>query len=109
VHSRKDGLAQFLYLQLQNRIAAAIGDLPDQERLVLTLYYYEKLSLVHIGIAIGEPETRTSQIYASALVNLRSRLQDKFAEWQPTIHTSARPPTNGSGSVKKRVPPDEHE
>jgi hypothetical protein len=71
----------------------------------MTLYYYEELSLVQIGIAIGESYIRASQIYASALLNVRSRLQDAVGKWQPSIQTRARPPTNGSGSVKKMVPP----
>jgi hypothetical protein len=104
---RNDGFVGFLYLQFQNRIAAAINDLPEQERLVMTLYYYEELSLVQIGFAIGEPYPRASQIYASALLNLRSRLRESIGTWQPTTHTSARPPTNGSGSMKKTVPPQD--
>jgi hypothetical protein len=43
VRSFEDGLGRFLYLQFQNRIAAAINELPEQERLVMTLYYYEEL------------------------------------------------------------------
>jgi hypothetical protein len=98
---RKDGLIRFLYLQFQNRIAAAVNDLPEQERLVMTLYYYEELSLGQIGFAIGEPYARASQIHASALLNLRSRIRESVSTWQPTTQTSARPPTNGSGSLKR--------
>jgi hypothetical protein len=105
VRSFEDGLGRFLYLQFQNRIAAAINDLPEQERLVMTLYYYEELSLVQIGFAIGEPYPRASQISASALLNLRSRLRDSIGTGQPTIHTSARPPTDGSESVMISFPP----
>jgi hypothetical protein len=105
VDSRNDVLVQFLYSRLRKRIAAAINDLPKQERLVLTLYYYEKLSLAEIGITIGESYTRASQIYASGLLNLRSRLGDPFGKWELTIHTSARPPTNGPESAKNTVRP----
>jgi DNA-directed RNA polymerase specialized sigma24 family protein len=104
---RKDGLVRFLYLQFQNRIAAAINDLPEQERLVMTLYYYEELSLVQIGIAIGESYDRASQIYACALLNLRSRLRDSIDNWQRATQTCARPPTNGTGSVMISFPPPE--
>jgi RNA polymerase sigma factor FliA len=92
VHSPKDGLVRFLYLQLRNNIAAAISDLPERERLVMTLYYYEKFSLDQIGIAIGEPYIRASQIDASGLMNLRARLEDPVRKWQPSIHSSARSP-----------------
>jgi hypothetical protein len=71
----------------------------------MTLYYYEELSLAEIGSVTGESYTCTSQIYASDLLNLRSRLGDPVGKWEPTIHTSARPPTNGSESAKKTVRP----
>ena len=71
----------------------------------MTLFYYEELGLVQIGTVTGESHTRVSQIYASGLVNLRSRLGDPVGTWEPTIHTSARPPTNGSKSAKKMVRP----
>jgi RNA polymerase sigma factor FliA len=109
VDSRNDALVQFLYSRLRKRIAAAINDLPERERLVMTLYYYEELSLVEVGITIGESYTRTSQIYASCLLNLRSRLGDPVGKWEPTIHTSARPPTNGSESSKNTARPLERE
>src|ERR1700729_3738277 len=96
-------LIQFLYSRLRKSIAAAINELPERERLVMTLFYYEELSLAQVGTVIGESYTHVSQIYASGLVNLRSRLGDPVGTWDPTIHTSARPPTNGSKSAKKMV------
>jgi RNA polymerase sigma factor (sigma-70 family) len=107
--SRNNDLIQFLYSRLRKTIAAAINELPERERLVMTLFYYEELSLAQVGTVIGESYTRVSQIHASGLVNLRSRLGDPFSTWEPTIHTSARPPTNGSKSAKKMVRPPEHE
>jgi RNA polymerase sigma factor FliA len=90
-------------------MAAAINNLPERERQVMTLYYYEELSLVEVGITIGESYTRTSQIYASCLLNLRYRLGDPVGKWKPTIHTSARPPTNCSESSKNTARPPERE
>jgi RNA polymerase sigma factor (sigma-70 family) len=97
-----DVLVQFLYSRLRKRIALAINELPERERLVMTLYYYEELSLAQIGSVIGKSYTCASQIYASGLLNLRSRLGDPFGNWE-TTHTSARPPTNGPESAKKTV------
>jgi RNA polymerase sigma factor FliA len=102
-------LIQFLYSRLRKSIAAAINELPERERLVMTLFYYEELSLVQIATVMGESYTGVSQIYASGLMNLRSRLGDPVGTWKPTIHTSARPPTNGSKSAKKVIRPPEHE
>jgi hypothetical protein len=105
VYSRNDAFVQFLFSQLQKRIAAAINDLPEQERLVMTLYYYEELNLAQIGTAIGASHSCASQIYGSGLLNLRARLGDPVGKWEPTIHLSARPPTNGSTAPKKTVRP----
>jgi RNA polymerase sigma factor (sigma-70 family) len=106
--SHNNDLIRFLYSRLRKTIAAAINELPERDRLVMTLFYYEELSLVQIGTVMGESHTRVSQIYSSGLLNLRSRLGDPFGTWEPTIHSSARPQTNGSKSAKKMVRPPEH-
>ncbi len=105
MNPRNDALTQFLYAQLLERVAAAINDLPEQERLVMTLYYYEELSFAQIGTAMGVSHTYASQIYASGLVNLRARLGDPVGKWNSTVHTSARLPTNGSTSREKTIRP----
>lgn len=56
-------------------LAKAIGILPEQERRVLTLYYYEELMLKEIGKIMGLSESRISQIHTKAILKLRSRLQ----------------------------------
>ncbi|MCP5469920.1 MAG: FliA/WhiG family RNA polymerase sigma factor [Chlamydiales bacterium] len=53
----------------------AIQNLPDQEREVLTLYYYEEMMLKEIGKVMGVSESRVSQIHTKALLKLRHRLQ----------------------------------
>jgi len=105
VYSRNDTLVQFLYFQLRKRIAAAINDLSEQERLVITLYYYEEFTLAEIGIAVGISHAVASQTYASGLLNLRARLGDPVGKWEPNVHTSARPPTNGTTAPKRMVRP----
>ena len=52
----------------------AIDDLPEKERMVLTLYYYEELTMKEIGLTLGVVESRVSQIHSSAAVRLRKRL-----------------------------------
>ncbi len=107
MNPRKDALVQFLYAQLRERVAAAINDLPEQERLVMTLCYYEELNLIQIGICMGVSQTRASQIHASGLLSLRARLGDPLGKWEPTVHTSARAPANGATPQKKTIrPPD---
>jgi len=60
----------------QERLAAAIGDLPEREQLVLSLYYDDELNLKEIGEVLGVSESRVSQIHTQATLRLRARLQD---------------------------------
>jgi RNA polymerase sigma factor for flagellar operon FliA len=57
----------------------AIANLPDRERLVMTLYYYEEMTMREIGLALGVVESRVSQLHASAVVHLRAALKDLAA------------------------------
>lgn len=57
-------------------LAKAIEDLPEREKLVLSLYYQEELNLKEIGAVIGVSESRVSQIHSQAALRLRGRLSD---------------------------------
>jgi RNA polymerase sigma factor for flagellar operon FliA len=65
--------------ELEGRLADAIANLPDRERLVMTLYYYEEMTMREIGLALGVVESRVSQVHASAVVHLRAALKDLAA------------------------------
>lgn len=69
----------FLCLQSESkqRIIDAIEELPEKERLVLTLYYYEELTMREIGSTLGVVESRVSQIHSGAVRRLRSVLGAK--------------------------------
>ncbi|MCP5195781.1 MAG: RNA polymerase sigma factor FliA [Gammaproteobacteria bacterium] len=58
-------------------LAAAIGLLPERERLVLSLYYDEELHLKEIGAVLGVSESRVSQLRSQALARLRARIASK--------------------------------
>ena len=58
------------------RIANAIKDLSEWERLVTTRYYYEELTMREIGLTLGIDASRVSQIRASAVNHLRAALAD---------------------------------
>lgn len=72
----EDPLFRCLRGELEGRLADAIGELPDRERLVMTLYYYEEMTMREIGLALGVVESRVSQMHASAVVHLRAALRD---------------------------------
>ena len=75
----EDPLFRCLRGELEERLAEAIANLPDRERLVMTLYYYEEMTMREIGLALGVVESRVSQVHASAVVHLRSALKDLAA------------------------------
>ena len=65
--------------EIEGRLADGIAHLPDRERLVMTLYYYEEMTMREIGLALGVVESRVSQVHASAVVHLRAALKDLAA------------------------------
>ena len=72
----EDPLFRCLRGELEDRLSDAITHLPDRERLVMTLYYYEEMTMREIGMALGVVESRVSQVHASAVAHLRSALRD---------------------------------
>lgn len=62
--------------ELRQHLAAAIAELPERERQILTLYYQQELTLAEIGAVIGVGESRVSQLRTQAIARLRSRLRE---------------------------------
>jgi len=60
--------------ELRDRMADAIAALPEREKLVIALYYYENLTLREIGEVLGVTESRVSQLHTKAVLRLRSKL-----------------------------------
>ncbi len=80
-----DPLFRYLHTEVRERLTEAINELPERERLVMTLYYYEETTMKEIGLILGVVESRISQIHASAVLHLRARLAD-FASGAKTRH-----------------------
>src|ERR687884_1970245 len=59
----------------KDRLADAIARLPEREKLVVALYYYENLTLREIGEVLGVTESRVSQLHTKAVLRLKSALQ----------------------------------
>lgn len=57
-------------------LAAAIRELPERERLVMSLYYDDELNLKEIGAVLKVTESRVCQLHGQALVRLKARLVD---------------------------------
>ena len=61
--------------ELRQAVADCIGNLPEKERLVVSLYYYEDLNMKEIGNVLGITESRVCQIHTKAVGRLRSKLR----------------------------------
>lgn len=74
----KDGISPSAPLEAEEMkeiLANAIMNLPDKERTVVALYYYEDMTLKEIGRTLGVSESRISQIHTKAMLRLRGRLR----------------------------------
>jgi RNA polymerase sigma factor for flagellar operon FliA len=60
--------------ELKEALGDAIARLPEREKLVVTLYYYEELTLREIGEVLGVTESRVSQLHTKAILRLKARL-----------------------------------
>jgi RNA polymerase sigma factor for flagellar operon FliA len=60
--------------QVYQIVADAIDNLPEKERLVISLYYYDELTMKEIGEIMDITESRVSQIHTKAVIRLRSKL-----------------------------------
>jgi RNA polymerase sigma factor FliA len=61
--------------EMRQRLAEAIEALPERERMALTLYYYEELTMREVGATMGVVESRVSQLHSSAMARLRVALR----------------------------------
>jgi RNA polymerase sigma factor for flagellar operon FliA len=76
-----DPAAEVDTTEMKDRLAGAIAALPEREKLVVALYYYENLTLREIGDVLGVTESRVSQLHTKAVLRLKSRLMgDSLAE-----------------------------
>lgn len=63
--------------EMRGILTEAVNKLPERERLVVTLYYYEGLTLAQIGQVLGVTESRICQMHTKAVLSLRGRITDQ--------------------------------
>ena len=85
-----DPLFRCLKGEMKQRLVDAIDELPEKERMVLTLYYYEELTMKEIGLTLGVVESRVSQIHSSAVVRLRAALASLRPSGATTLKRNGR-------------------
>ena len=66
--------------EIKEALAEAISVLPEREKLVVTLYYYEELTLREIGEVLGVTESRVSQLHTKAILRLKAHLAGAGAQ-----------------------------
>ena len=66
------------HTELREALGEAISRLPEREKLVVTLYYYEELTLREIGEVLGVTESRVSQLHTKAILRLKARLSSSM-------------------------------
>ena len=72
----EDPVAAFESEETKYLLAEAINTLPEREKIVVTLYYYEGLTLAEIGQVLGVTESRICQMHTKAVLQLRSKLTE---------------------------------
>jgi RNA polymerase sigma factor for flagellar operon FliA len=75
----EDPVAAFETEETKYLLARAINMLPEREKIVVTLYYYEGLTLAEIGQVLGVTESRICQMHTKAVLQLRAKLAEQTA------------------------------
>ncbi|GAB4361704.1 MAG: FliA/WhiG family RNA polymerase sigma factor [Deltaproteobacteria bacterium] len=69
-----------LLRELRDILGRSIDDLPEKEKTLIALYYYEDLTMKEIGSALSLGEARISQLHSQAILRLRGKLKEHFEE-----------------------------
>lgn len=67
-------------VEVRNVVVQAIERLPEKERLVVSLYYYDELTMKEIGLTLGYTESRISQLHTKAIIRMKTKLRQYFEE-----------------------------
>jgi RNA polymerase sigma factor for flagellar operon FliA len=75
VNNEDDALSMTKLKELKEAMVQAIKQLPEKERLVISLYYLDELTMKETGKVLGITESRVSQIHSQAILHLRTKLR----------------------------------
>ncbi len=75
----EDPLGNIERQELIENITKVIGNLSEQERLVIALYYYEELTLKEIGMVLKVSESRVSQIHTATILKIRVKIRSLYS------------------------------
>ena len=83
----------FEQTEMKDRVRTALQMLPERERRIITLYYFEEATMKQIGAAIGVNESRVSQLHARAITRLKQALESRTTGRTPKIAARKAPQT----------------
>jgi len=75
INNDEDALSATRLKELKTAIARSIDQLPEKEKLVISLYYLEELTMKEVGKVLNITESRVSQIHSQAIMHLRAKLR----------------------------------
>jgi RNA polymerase sigma factor for flagellar operon FliA len=94
-----DPLSDLIQQDMWDLLGEAIEQLPEKERMVITLYYYEELTMREIGGVLGITESRVSQLHSQAIL----RVKGKIANIRERRRAEGRRPLKGEkGATDKK-------
>ena len=82
---------------MKAQLAAAVSRMSEREQLILSLYYYEELTMKEVSEVVGIAVSRVSQIHAAAMLKLRISLGH--------LRQSAGSPADGVPATSQRTNP----
>jgi RNA polymerase sigma factor for flagellar operon FliA len=82
----EDPFELYLRLELREKLAAALAQLPERDRQILSLYYFEELTMAEIGEVFGVGESRVCQLHSCAV----KRLRDILRTMLPACHAERK-------------------
>ncbi len=79
-------ISEILYDKEKKKcLARAIGSLPEKERLVISLYYYDELTLKEIGEVVGLTESRVCQIHSKAMFRIKGKIRANSSKAESAV------------------------
>jgi RNA polymerase sigma factor for flagellar operon FliA len=93
----EDPFSLCLRSEMKGFLTQAIRELPDRERQLLALYYYEELTMKEVGAVLGIGEARVSQLHSTAIIRLRARMKELLEARVPTRAQAQRTPELADG------------
>jgi RNA polymerase sigma factor for flagellar operon FliA len=97
----------FEQTETRDRVRQALATLPERERKIISLYYFEEATMKQIGSAIGVNESRVSQLHARAILRLKQALESLPASQpaKPAAPIAPRPTKPVVNVVPERIAP----